>query len=305
MSTNNARDDIVSSYESVADPFAVELHPEGQGLRRMVPRQYKLFAGIILLLLVVVPVLLAPFLTSVGPEVQNPAKTLLAPSLTHLMGTDQYGRSVLAQVLYGGRYTLGASVAIVLLGGTVGSTFGLIAGYLQGPIGFAIMRLVDLLLAFPGILLALAVAAILGPSLGNAILAVSVVAVPLYARIVYGAAREVRDLPYVRASQVLGAGSMHILRRHILPGAVPAILIQTSIYLGVAALWVAALGFLGLGVQPPTPEWGQLIASGQTYLTLAWWNVVFPGTFLVAYVISVSLIGDALRDRLSTAAVAR
>jgi len=256
-------------------------------------------AGVALLLVVVVPVVIAPALPLRGPDVQNAHLIFLGPSWAHLMGTDQYGRSMLSRVLYGGRYTLGASVAVVALGGVVGSILGLVAGYLQGAVGFVIMRLVDLLLAFPGILLALGVTAILGPSLQNDIFAVAVVAVPLYARIVEGAARELRNLPYVRAARVLGAGPFHIIRRHILPGALPGIIVQTTVYLGVAALWVASLGFLGLGVQPPTPEWGQMISAGQTYLTLAWWVAVFPGAFLVAWVVGVSLVGDALRDTLN------
>jgi ABC-type dipeptide/oligopeptide/nickel transport system permease subunit len=271
----------------------------GSRLRAFVQRR-NLLIGTVLLILVVLPVLLAPVLSSVGPDVQNPSATFLSPSWSHLMGTDQYGRSMLARVLYGGRYTMGASVAVVVLGGTVGSVLGLVAGYIQGATGFVIMRIVDLLLAFPGLLLALAVAAILGPSLRNAILAVAVVAVPLYARIVEGAAREVRGLPYVRAAQVLGASRRHIIRRHILPGTMPGILVQTSLYLGVAALWVASLGYLGLGVQPPTPEWGQLVAAGQANILLAWWTAVFPGVFLAVYVIAVSLIGDGLRDLLNS-----
>jgi ABC-type dipeptide/oligopeptide/nickel transport system permease subunit len=299
VSTDQVHYDGASGKEDVPDPLASGLGRGPRGFSRLVPREYKLLAGTILLAIVVLPVLLAPYLSSVGPSAENPAATFLAPSFAHLMGADQFGRSVLARVLYGGRYTLGASVAVVLLGGSVGSVLGLVAGYAQGPIGFAIMRCVDLLLAFPGILLALAVAAILGPSLQNAILAVSVVAVPIYARIVEGAARQARNLPYVKASRVLGGSSLHIIRWHIIPGAAPAIVVETTVYLGVAALWIAGLGFLGLGVQPPTPEWGQLVSSGQADLTLAWWNAVFPGAALAIYVISVTFIGDGLRDRLT------
>lgn len=265
-------------------------------------RQKNFLAGVILLCIVIIPVLLAPVLSSVGPDVQSPAASFLPPSLSHLadlMGTDQYGRSIWARVLYGGRYTIGASVAVVVLGGIVGTVLGLVAGYLRGTVGFLIMRGVDLLLAFPGILLALGVTAILGPSLVNAVIAVAVVAVPLYARIVEGAAREVANLPYVRAAKALGAGPGHIIRRHILPGALPGIIVQTTVYLGIAALWIAALGFLGLGVQPPTPEWGQMVSDGQASLSIAWWGAVFPGAFLAAFVVGVSLIGDALRDRLN------
>lgn len=147
--------------------------------------------------------------------------------------------------------------------------------------------------------------AILGPSLVNAVIAVAVVAVPLYARIVEGAAREIRNLPYVRASRALGAGPGHIIVRHVLPGALPAIVVQTTVYLGIAALWIASLGFLGLGVQPPTPEWGQMVSDGQASLSIAWWGTVFPGAFLAAFVVGISLVGDALRDRLNPTAAGR
>lgn len=265
-------------------------------------RQGNFLVGVILLAIVVIPVVLAPVLSSVGPDVQNSGASFLGPSLSHLMGTDQYGRSIWARVLYGGRSTLGASVAVVILGGIVGTVLGLVAGYLRGAVGFLIMRAVDLLLAFPGILLALGVTAILGPSLVNAVIAVAIVAVPLYARIVEGAAREIRNLPYVRASRALGAGPGHIIVRHVLPGALPAIVVQTTVYLGIAGLWIASLGFLGLGVQPPTPEWGQMVSDGQASLSIAWWVAVFPGAFLAAFVVGVSLIGDALRDRLNPTA---
>jgi ABC-type dipeptide/oligopeptide/nickel transport system permease subunit len=262
-------------------------------------RQRNFIIGTILLALVIIPVLLAPVIAGAGPDVQDPSASFVGPSLHFLMGTDQYGRSIWSRVLYGGRYTVGASIAVVILGGLAGTALGLIAGYLRGPVGFVIMRAVDLLLAFPGILLALGITAILGPSLVNAVIAVAIVAVPLYARIVEGAAREIRNLPYVRASRALGAGPGHIIWRHILPGALPGIIVQTTVYLGIAALWIAALGFLGLGVQPPTPEWGQMVSDGQTSLSIAWWGAVFPGAFLAVFVVGVSLVGDALRDRLN------
>jgi ABC-type dipeptide/oligopeptide/nickel transport system permease subunit len=280
--------------------------PASRRARGGLLRQRNFVIGVILLALVVIPVLLAPVISSVGPDTQSPGATFLGPSLSHLsqlMGTDEFGRSVWARVLYGGRYSIGASVAVVIVGGIVGTALGLIAGFLGGTVGFLIMRLVDLLLAFPGILLALAVTAILGPSLVNAVIGVAVVAVPLYARIVEGVAREIRNLPYVRASRALGAGPAHIIVRHVLPGAMPAVVVQTTVWLGNAMLWIAALGFLGLGVQPPTPEWGQMVSDGQQSLTIAWWIAVFPGAFIAVFVVGVSMVGDALRDWLNPAGV--
>lgn len=268
---------------------------------RQAMRHNSLRSGAVLVAVIVLLVLCAPLLTSASPTLQHPAQTFLPPSFAHLMGTDAFGRDMFSRVLYGGRYTLGASIAVVLIGGTVGTLLGLIAGFFRGIIGFGIMRFVDLLLAFPGILLALAVAAILGPGLVNGVFAVAAVLVPAYARVVEGATVEVRHLHYVDAAVGLGAGNWHIVRRHIFPSIRSSIIVMTTSWLGIAALWIAALGFIGLGVQPPTPEWGALLSDGQNYLVLAWWVSVFPGIFLALFVVGVNLIGDGLRDELDPA----
>lgn len=254
--------------------------------------------GLVILGLLIVLLAITPILPLRDPDAQSPARIFLAPGAGHLMGTDQYGRDVLSRVLHGGSYTIGASVVIVALGGSVGTLLGLTAGYLRGPVGFAVMRLVDVLLAFPGILLSLAAAAILGPGLGNGVIAIAIVLVPIYTRVVEGATVAVRQLPYVSSAVALGARPSYIVRRHILPNVASEVIVLSTSYLGIAALYVASLGFLGLGVQPPTPEWGAMLNDGQNYVTLAWWIAFFPGVFLVFYVIAVNLIGDGLRDRL-------
>jgi ABC-type dipeptide/oligopeptide/nickel transport system permease subunit len=261
-------------------------------------RHRSLLVGTILCLLILVLISAAPLLTSANPDDQNPLAVFAHPSSEHLMGADSFGRDMVARVLYGGRATVLASVAVVVLGSVVGSTLGIIAGYFGGPLGMVIMRFVDLLLAFPGILLALAVAAILGPGLVNGVVAVAIVSVPVYARVVEGATIEIRHLPYVDAAITLGAGAPHVLRRHILPNVLSGIVVLATSWLGVAALWIAALGFIGLGVQPPTPEWGAILNDGQNYITIAWWIAFFPGTFLALWVVAVNLIGDGLRDEL-------
>ena len=260
-----------------------------------------LLVGVVLVLAIVALVAAAPLIASYGPNAQHPSATFVEPFGRHFFGTDAFGRDVLARVLYGGRYTIGASVAVVVLGGVCGSLVGLVAGYLGGVPGFVIMRGVDLLLAFPGILLALAVAAILGPGLRNGVFAVAVVVIPAYARVVEGATVEVRHLEYVEASVTLGARPWHIIWRHVLPNVRSGIVVLTTSWLGIAALWIAALGFIGLGVQPPTPEWGASLNDGQNYISLAWWMTVFPGAFLGLFVIAVNLIGDGLRDELDPA----
>jgi peptide/nickel transport system permease protein len=264
-------------------------------------RHRSLLAGVIVVAAIVALVLATPLLTSLSPTAQDSTAIFQPPSAAHIMGTDSFGRDLFSRVLHGGWYTIGSSALVVLLGGTVGTVLGLVAGYYGGILGYVIMRLVDLLLAFPGILLALAVAAILGPGLLNGVFAVAAVLVPAYARVVEGATIEVRHLPYVDASVTLGSGTWHIIWRHILPGIRSAVIVLTTSWLGIAALWIAALGFIGLGVQPPTPEWGAVLNDGKDYLTVAWWTTVFPGIFLALFVVGVNLVGDGLRDELDPA----
>lgn len=254
--------------------------------------------GTVICTVLVLLVVAAPLLTSADPNLQRAMMTFRSPSIESPMGTDAFGRDMLARVLYGGRVTMLASLTVVLTGAVIGTAFGLIAGYLGGPTGFVIMRFVDLLLAFPGILLALAVTAILGPGLNNGIIAISIILIPVYARLVEGATTEVASLPFVQAAVTLGAGPVRIMMTHILPNVLSSVIVMTTTWLGVAALWITALGFIGLGVQPPQPEWGAILNDGQAYLTLAWWITVFPGLFLSLFVVGVNLIGDGLRDEL-------
>ena len=261
-------------------------------------RHRSLVAGLAITGLLLLAIAAAPLLTSADPDLQNPMASFAPPSAAHLMGADAFGRDLFARVLYGGRTTILASVSVVTLGGLAGITLGLIAGYSGGIVRFVIMRTVDLLLAFPGILLALAVSAVLGPGLENGVLAIAVVLTPVYARLVEGATAEVRHLPYVDAAVTLGAGAPRIILRHILPNISPGIIVLTTTWLGIAVLWIAALGFIGVGVQPPKPEWGAILNDGQNYITIAWWITVFPGVILALLVIGVNLIGDGLRDQL-------
>ena len=261
-------------------------------------RHRSLALGLLIVAVLAVLVIAAPLLTSIDPNAQDPMATFVPPTPEHPMGTDAFGRDLFSRVLYGGRTTMLASLTVVILGAIFGTAIGLIAGYFGGAVGFVIMRLTDLLLAFPGILLALTVTAILGPGLSNAVIAIAVILVPVYARLVEGATREVRNLPYVEAAVTLGISSRRIILRHILPNVMSGVIVLTTTWLGIAALWVTALGFIGLGVQPPAPEWGAILNDGQNYITLAWWITVFPGVFLSLFVIGVNLIGDGLRDEL-------
>ncbi|MFC7399069.1 ABC transporter permease [Chelatococcus sp. GCM10030263] len=261
-------------------------------------RHRSLGLGFLIVVALTLLVIAAPLLTSIDPNAQDPMATFVPPSAEHPMGTDAFGRDLFSRVLYGGRTTMLASLFVVVIGAIIGTAVGLVAGYFGGALGFVIMRLVDLLLAFPGILLALTVTAILGPGLFNGVIAIAAILVPVYARLVEGATREVRNLPYVEAAVTLGVSSRKIILWHILPNVMSGVIVLTTTWLGIAALWVTALGFIGLGVQPPTPEWGAILNDGQNYITLAWWITVFPGVFLSLFVIGVNLVGDGLRDEL-------
>lgn len=261
-------------------------------------RHRSLAVGSAIVAVVVLLSLAAPLLPLPDPVAQNFSQAMLPPGPEHLLGTDNFGRDILSRTLHGGLVTMGASLAIVLLGALVGTVVGLVAGYVGGVVSFVIMRFVDLMLAFPGILLALAVAAIMGPGLRNGVLAVALVLVPAFVRVVEGATVQVRQLPYVEAARLLGVSRPRIVVRHILPNVRASIIVLTTSWLGIAALWIAALGFIGLGVQPPAAEWGAMLNEGQQFTTIAWWMSVFPGLLLSVFVIGISLVGDGLRDQL-------
>ncbi len=261
-------------------------------------RHRSLSLGLVICTVLAFLAFVLPLLITIDPVAQDPMATFSPPSSTHVMGTDAFGRDLLARVLIGARTTILASLSVVLLGALAGTAVGLVAGYFGGALGFGIMRLIDLLLAFPGILLALTVTAILGPGLVNGVFAIAAILVPVFARLVEGATIEVRGLPYVEAARCAGASQARIILRYILPNVMSGIIVLTTTWLGIAALWITALGFIGLGVQPPTPELGAILNDGQNYIMLAWWITVFPGLFLSLFVVGVNLVGDGLRDEL-------
>ncbi|HEV7259610.1 MAG TPA: ABC transporter permease [Bosea sp. (in: a-proteobacteria)] len=261
-------------------------------------RHRSLSVGLVICTVLMLLAFALPLFITIDPVAQDPMATFSPPTATHLMGTDAFGRDLLARVLIGARTTMLASLSVVLLGALAGTTVGLVAGYVGGAVGFGIMRLIDLLLAFPGILLALTVTAILGPGLVNGVFAIAAILVPVFARLVEGATVEVRNLPYVEAARCAGASTPRIILRYILPNVMSGIIVLTTTWLGIAALWITALGFIGLGVQPPTPELGAILNDGQNYIMLAWWITVFPGLFLSLFVVGVNLVGDGLRDEL-------
>ncbi|POG54200.1 nickel transporter permease [Haloferax marisrubri] len=260
-------------------------------------RLTKLGAGLVCALFALA--VFGPAVSPYDPAAQALAHRLEAPSLAHPLGTDQLGRDVLTRLLHGARLSLGIAIAVTAVRLSLGTAVGLVAGYVGGWVDEALMRLVDTLLAFPGIVLALVIAGILGPSLTNVMVALAVVGWASYARLVRSSVLSVREREFVTASRLLGRSRAHVLGRHLIPNVVAPVVVLATLDVGGVILGTAGLSFLGLGAQPPTPEWGTMLASGRNYLRTAWWLVNAPGVLIMLTVFGFNLLGDGLRDALS------
>lgn len=256
-----------------------------------------LFGGI-LIIIYVTSALLAPVLFTGNPSAPNLMNSLETPSVDHPLGTDELGRSILGRIIYGSRISLLIAVGVVSVGMIIGIPLGLVSGYYRGKVDFSIQRVTDAMLAFPGFLLALAFVAVLGVGLKNTVTAIGISMVPLYIRLVRGCVLSVREEVYVEAARAVGTRDAVILIRHILPNVMVPIIVQTSLSMGTAILFAAGLGFLGIGVQPPTPEWGTMLGSARSYLFHAPHVATFPGIAIFLAVLSFNLLGDGLRDAL-------
>jgi ABC-type dipeptide/oligopeptide/nickel transport system permease subunit len=254
--------------------------------------------GTVLIALFVGVALTAPWIAPHDPLAQDLSARLLPPSPGHALGTDDFGRDVLSRVLWGSRVSLRLGITAVLIALLFGGTIGLLAGFYGGWFDLVGMRFMDLMLAFPSILLAIVVVAILGPSLTNAMIAVGVMAVPQYARIVRASVLQVRGLEYVQAARALGATDARLMARAILPNVLGPVFVTASLGLATAVLDAAGLSFLGLGAQPPTPEWGSMLSQGRELVLIAPWVLTAPGVAVFLSVLGFNLVGDALRDLL-------
>ena len=241
---------------------------------------------------------LGPVLTPYDPAAQTLADRLEPPSSKHPLGLDELGRDILARLVAGARISLIVGLAVVSVSSLVGMALGSIAGYFGGLVDDAISRVIDVLMAFPGILLAIALVAVLGPSLTNVVLALCVIGWVGYARLVRGQALRTRELEYVQAARALGAATPRILARHIVPATLPALIVQATLGMGGAILAEASLSFLGLGVQPPTPSWGTMLNYGRSHLLDAPHLTIFPGLAIAVLVLGFNFLGDGLRDAL-------
>ena len=253
--------------------------------------------GAFIVALTVFAAVAGPWLTPYNPSAQELARRLEGPSPSHPFGLDELGRDILTRIVSGARISLLVGLCVVGVSSMLGMLFGSIAGYFGGRVDDVISRVIDVLMAFPGILLAIALVAVLGPSLGNVILALSVIGWVGYARLVRGQALRAREFEFVQAARALGAGPSRIVLRHILPTALPAVVVQATLGMAGAIIAEASLSFLGLGVQPPTPSWGTMLDAGRSHLFDAPHLTIFPGLAIALLVLGFNFLGDGLRDR--------
>ncbi len=253
-------------------------------------------AGLVVVGALVFVALFQNTLAPVSPIRIDIAQALAAPGPGHPMGTDQYGRDTYSRVVHGSGISLTVGLISVGISATAGTTVGLVAGYYGRTLDAFLMRVVDVMLAFPGILLALGIVSVIGPNLRNLMIAVGISGVPLYARLVRGSVLVAKEQLYVDAARVTGVPVRVILVRHILPNVVAPVIVAGTLGMGTAILAAAALSFIGLGSQPPTPEWGRMLSEGRDYLRDAWWISTFPGLAIMLTVFGVNMLGDGLRD---------
>lgn len=254
--------------------------------------------GLLLVFATIVVAVFAPWIAPHDPLKQHYTHLLEAPSLNYPMGTDNYGRGVFSRIIYGTKFALLLGIAIVAIEGAVGVTLGSLAGYYSKIVGTIIMRFTDIMLSIPTIVLALAIAGMLGGGMFNVIIAVGIVGWRGFTRLVRSEVLSIKEEAYVEASQAVGSGTPGIMVRHILPNVSTSIIVYMSLQIPSAILWAAGLSFLGLGAQPPTPGWGVMLSSGRAFMRHAWWISTFPGLAIMITVLGFNFLGDGLRDAL-------
>ncbi|NKM90800.1 ABC transporter permease subunit [Rhizobium leguminosarum] len=260
--------------------------------------------GLVVFSIILVVAVLAPLFAPHAPNEQNRQVLLAVPawmeggSASFPLGTDAVGRDILSRLIYGARFSLFIGVVVVTFSVISGVLIGLVAGFFRGRIDTAIMRLMDIILAFPSLLLALVLVAVLGPGLTNAMIAISLVNQPHFVRLTRASVISEREKEYVIASRVAGAGTFRLMFKTILPNCLGPLIVQATLAFSAAILDAAALGFLGMGAQPPTPEWGTMLAESREFISRAWWVVTFPGLAILITVLAINLMGDGLRDAL-------
>ncbi|HEY3314486.1 MAG TPA: nickel transporter permease [Bacillota bacterium] len=252
--------------------------------------------GLVILLLVILVAIFAPVLAPHDPLQVDLPNRLKPPSREHLLGTDEMGRDILSRIIYGARISLSISVRVIIVTFPFGALVGAIAGFYGGWLDETLMRLTDVFLSIPGLILALAISASLGPSLNNAMIALAIIWWPWYARVTRAVVLQVREMEYVEAARAEGLPSLAILFKHVLPNSLAPAMVNASLDLGFVILNAAGLSFVGLGAQPPTPEWGAMLSTAREFLRDAWWATTFPGLAILVTVLAFNLLGDGFRD---------
>ncbi|HZO30894.1 MAG TPA: ABC transporter permease [Chloroflexota bacterium] len=268
----------------------------GRGFIAAASRRWPLTVGLLFVLLLCLVTTGAPLLAPASPDIQDMANVLRSPSAAHPFGTDEFGRDLLSRVLFGGRITLLASSAAVLLASLLGCTIGLTAGYFGGWYDALVGRIVDILFAFPVILLGIAIVAIMGPGVISVVVAIAIASFPNFARVSRAAIVPEKEREYVLAAHVVGASTWYIIARTLLPNLVGPLMVLVSLGFAYAVLYEASLSFLGLGARPPTPEWGVMLSTARDFIFQAPWYAFFPGFSIVLLVFALNLVGDGLRD---------
>ena len=266
-------------------------------LKKMFKSNYLFTFGVIICLFWIIMAIIAPFVAPYDPVVQDLTLRLKAPSAAHIFGTDNFGRDIFSRVIYGGRYSLLAGCLTVVIAGCIGTIYGAIAGYVGGAVDNVMMRLSEMILSFPSLILAMIINAVMGSNLFNTMFALVIVAWPSYARVMRSVVLSVRENEYVSASEALGASRIRILLKEIIPNSITSVLIMATTDIGNQILMFSTLSFLGLGSAPPTPEWGMMVSDGVQYFN-KFWVAGFPGLAIFTMAVGANFIGDGLRDLL-------
>ena len=265
---------------------------------RRLKRNRLAMVGLVILILIVLVAIFADVIAPYPYDLQNYSDVKQWPSSKYIFGTDNFGRDIFSRVIYGTRVSLQIGFISLSVGALVGSIFGAIAGYFGGWVDTVIMRFTDILMSIPKIVLAIAIASTLGPGLVNAMIAVAISSIPNFARVVRASTLTVKDQEYIEAAIAIGAGNSRVIFRHIFPNILAPIIVQATLGVGVSIILAASLSFLGLGVEPPTPEWGAMLSAARTYIRDEWYMVLFPGLAIMITVLALNLLGDRLRDAL-------
>lgn len=271
--------------------------PWVEGFTRLL-RQKSALLGLVIVGVLLLTALLAPLLAPYDPLATDLPNRLQAPSAEHLFGTDAHGRDILSRIIYGTRISIQVGIIAVGISLVFGTFLGAVSGYFGGKLDLVIMRFIDIMMAFPYILLAIAITAMLGPGLTNAMIAIGIVGIPIYARVIRGVVLSVKEMEYIEAAKVSGCSNFRIIFRHVLPNCLAPLVVQATLGVGTAILDAAGLGFLGLGAQPPHPEWGIMLNQGKEVMQIAPWVIMFPGAAILLVVLGFNLLGDGLRDAL-------